>query len=75
MSPNVRKGKAYTDLNYEFDHKTLDVSAISFHRTMRAAVATKALAQGASVLALSYIAAQRVFPDYNDMADTSRVLW
>ena len=62
MSPNVRKGKAYTDLNYEFYHKTLDVSAMSFHRTMRAAVATKALAQGASVLALSYIAAQRVFP-------------
>ena len=62
MSPNVRKGKAYTDLNYEFYHKTLDISAMSFHRTMRAAMTTNSLSKGASILALSYIAAQRVFP-------------
>ena len=74
MSPNVRKGKAYTDLNYEFYHKTLDISAMSFHRTMRAAMTTNSLSKGASILALSYIAAQRVFPDYNDMADAKALL-
>ena len=74
MSLNVRKGKHYTEIDYDFYHKGLDISAISFHRTLRAAVDTQALSRGASVLALSYIAAQRVFPDYNDMADAKALL-
>lgn len=74
MSLNVRKGKHYTEIDYDYYHKGLDISAISFHRTLRAAMDTQALARGASVLALSYIAAQRVFPDYNDMADAKALL-
>lgn len=74
MSPNVRKGKHYTDLNYEFYHKTLDISAMSFHRVLQAAMSMDALKEWSSVLALSYIAAQRVFPDYNDMADAKSLL-
>lgn len=74
MSLNVRKGKHYTEIDYDYYHKGLDISAISFHRTLRAAMDCNALARGASVLALSYIAAQRVFPDYNDMADAKALL-
>lgn len=74
MSLNVRKGKHYTEMDYDFFHKGLDISAISFHRVMRAAMDTHALNDGASVLALTYIAAQRVFPDYNDMADAKALL-
>lgn len=74
MSLNVRKNKPYTDLNYEFMHKTLDISAMSFHRLMQAALKLDALAEGGSVLALTYIAAQRVFPDYNEMADAKALL-
>jgi enoyl-[acyl-carrier protein] reductase I len=74
MSLNVRKGKHYTEIDYDYYHKGLDISAISFHRTLRAAMDCHALAKGASVLALSYIAAQRVFPDYNDMADAKALL-
>jgi enoyl-[acyl-carrier protein] reductase I len=74
MSLNVRKGKHYTEIDYDYYHKGLDISAISFHRTLRSAMDCHALAKGASVLALSYIAAQRVFPDYNDMADAKALL-
>jgi enoyl-[acyl-carrier protein] reductase I len=74
MSLNVRKGKHYTEMDYDFFHKGLDISAISFHRVMRAAIDTDTLNEGASILALSYIAAQRVFPDYNDMADAKALL-
>lgn len=74
MSPNVRKGKTYDDLNYDWYHQTLDISAMSFHRMMQAASKTNALAEHASVVALSYIAAQRVFPGYNDMADAKALL-
>lgn len=74
MSLNVRKGKHYTEMYYDFFHKGLDISAISFHRVMKAAMDTNSLNEGASVLALSYIAAQRVFPDYNDMADAKALL-
>lgn len=74
MSLNVRKNKAYTDLNYEFMHKTLDISAISFHRLMQSAMKLDAMAEGGSILALTYIAAQRVFPDYNEMADAKALL-
>ena len=74
MSPNVRKGRSYADLNHEWYKQTLDVSAMSLHRMLQAAHKGNALADGASVVALSYIAAQRVFPDYGDMADAKALL-
>ena len=74
MSPNVRKGRTYDNLNYEWYKQTLDVSGMSLHRMLQAAYKGKALAQGGSVVALSYIAAQRVFPDYGDMADAKALL-
>ena len=74
MSPNVRKGKHYTDVNYEWYKQTLDVSAMSFHRMLQAAHKLDSLAEGGSVVALTYIAAQRVFPDYGDMADAKSLL-
>lgn len=74
MSPNVRKGKEYTGLNYNFLQKTLDISAISFHKVLQVAWEKDALNDWASVLALSYIAAQRAFPGYNDMADAKALL-
>ena len=74
MSPNVRKNKHYTALNYDWYHKTLDVSAMSFHRVLGTAHKLDALNDWSSVLALTYIAAQRVFPDYNDMADAKSML-
>lgn len=74
MSPNVRKKLGYTGLNYKFLEKTLDVSAISFHKLLQTAYEMDAIAAGGSVLALSYIAAQRIFPDYGDMADAKALL-
>lgn len=74
MSPNVRKGRGYDNLNYDWYKQTLDVSAISLHRMLQAAHKQGALAEWGSVVALSYIAAQRVFPDYGDMADAKALL-
>ena len=74
MSPNVRKNKPYTDTNYDFYHKTLDISAMSLHRVLKTAYEKDAINDWGSVVALSYIAAQRVFPDYNDMADAKALL-
>lgn len=74
MSINVRKGLSYTDNNYDFTHKGLDISAISLHRVLQAALKADAINEWGSVVALSYIAAQRVFPDYNDMADGKAML-
>jgi len=74
MSLNVRKGKHYTEMNYEWNQKTLDISAMSFHRVLRTAWDMDAIRDWGSVLALSYIAAQRVFPDYNEMADAKALL-
>lgn len=74
MSPNVRKNRHYTDLKYEWYHQTLDVSAMSLHRTLSAAMKKDALNEWGSVVALTYIAAQRIFPDYNDMADAKSLL-
>lgn len=74
MSPNVRKSIPYTDTNYDFFQKTLDVSALSFHKVLQTAKKLDALNEWASVLALSYIAAQRTFPGYNDMADAKALL-
>ncbi len=74
MSPNVRKGKPYTDLNYDFYLKTLDISAASFHKMIQTAYHLDAINEWGSIVALSYIAAQRVFPNYNDMADAKALL-
>lgn len=74
MSPNVRKGKHYTDTNYDWYHKTLDISAISLHKVLSIAYNTDAMNDWGSIISLSYIAAQRVFPDYNDMADAKALL-
>lgn len=74
MSLNVRKGKTYTDLNHEWMLKTFDISAISFHKMMQTMLKLDAINDGGSILALSYIAAQRVFPDYNEMAESKALL-
>ena len=74
MSVNVRKKKAYTDLNYEWMKTTFDVSAISFHKVMQAAYKMDAMNEWGSILALSYIAAQRTFPDYSEMAESKALL-
>ncbi|MEP7268680.1 MAG: SDR family oxidoreductase [Saprospiraceae bacterium] len=74
MSLNLRKGKHYTDLNYEWMLKTMDISALSFHRMMQVALKNESIAEWGSVIGLSYIAAQRVFPDYNEMADAKALL-
>jgi enoyl-[acyl-carrier protein] reductase I len=74
MSLNVRKGKHYTELNYEWTQKSLDISALSLHRVLRTAWDMDALNDWGSVVALTYIAAQRVFPDYNEMADAKALL-
>ena len=74
MSPNVRKGKAYTDLNYEWMMKSLDISAISLHKMLQVCMKQDAMAEWGSVVALTYIAAQRAFPGYGDMADAKATL-
>lgn len=74
MSPNVRKGRHYTDLNYEWYKQSLDVSAMSLHRMLSMAYKKDAINDWGSVVALSYIAAQRTFPDYSDMADAKALL-
>ncbi len=74
MSPNVRKGRKYDDLDYGYFQKTLDISAMSFHKVMQVARKKDAIADGGSVVALSYIAAQRTLYGYNDMADAKALL-
>ena len=74
MSVNVRKGNAYTDQNYSFTHKGWDVSAGSFHKVMQVLYKKDAMNEWGSIVALTYMASQRVFPDYNDMADNKAYL-
>ena len=74
MSVNVRKGKSYTDPNYDFTKKGWDVSAVSFHKMLNVLYRKKAMNEWGSIIALTYMAAQRVFPDYNDMADNKAYL-
>lgn len=74
MSVNVRKGKEYTDVNYDWLTKGWDISAVSFHKVMKTAWDKDAMNEWGSILALSYIAAQKVFPGYNDMADNKAYL-
>jgi enoyl-[acyl-carrier protein] reductase I len=74
MSPNVRKKLPYDGLNYDFFLKTLDISALSFHKMLQTAKKLDAINEWGSVVALSYIAAQRTLFEYNDMADAKSVL-
>ena len=74
MSVNVRKGKHYTDLNHDWMTKGWDVSAVSFHKLLQSLYKLDAMNEWSSIVALSYMAAQRVFPDYNDMADNKAYL-
>jgi enoyl-[acyl-carrier protein] reductase I len=74
MSLNIRKGKDYTNLDYKFMHDTLDISAISFHRLMQTLWQKDAVNEWGSILALTYIGAQRVFPDYHEMGDAKSLL-
>lgn len=74
MSPNVRKGLDYDALNYGYYHKTLDVSAFSLHKVLSTARKLDAISEWGSVVALSYVAAQRTFAGYNDMADAKAIL-
>jgi enoyl-[acyl-carrier protein] reductase I len=74
MSVNVRKKKEYTDLNYEWMAKTFDVSAISFHKMMQTLWKLDGMNDWGSILGLTYIAAQRTFPDYSEMAESKALL-
>ena len=74
MSPNVRKKKPYTGLNYKWLQQTYDVSAISFHKIMQLLYQREQMNDWGSILALSYLAAQRTFGDYNDMAEAKALL-
>ncbi|MDX1685376.1 MAG: SDR family oxidoreductase [Saprospiraceae bacterium] len=74
MSLNVRKKRDYTDLKYDWMQKTFDISAISFHKLMQVAYQKEAMNEYGSILALTYIAAQRTFPDYSEMAESKALL-
>ena len=74
MSPNVRKGRPYQDLNYDFLSKTLDISAVSFHKLLQVLYAKNAVKEWGSVVALTYMAAQRTFVGYGDMADAKALI-
>ena len=74
MSPNVRKKRTYDDLDYDMLGKTLDISAVSFHKMIQTAKKLNAIAEYGSIVALSYVAAQRTFFGYNDMADAKALL-
>lgn len=74
MSPNVRKHRTYDDLDYNMLNKTLDISAISFHKMLQVAKKQDAIAEYGSVVALTYVASQRTFFGYNDMADAKSML-
>ena len=74
MSINVRKGRHYTDLKHDWTLKTYDISALSFHKMMQVAMQKDAMNDEGSILALTYMAAQRTFPDYNEMAEAKSIL-
>jgi enoyl-[acyl-carrier protein] reductase I len=74
MSPNVRKGIPYAEISYENMLKTLDISALSFHRILQTAYKLDAIREWGSVIALTYVAAQRTLAGYNDMGDAKALL-
>ncbi|PCJ27043.1 MAG: enoyl-ACP reductase [Flavobacteriales bacterium] len=74
MSINVRKKIHYTEANYDFYHKAIDISALSFHRVMKIAKEKDIMNEWGSIVALSFIAAQMAIPGYNDMSDAKALL-
>ncbi len=74
MSQNVRKKRKYDDLDYDYLKQTIDISAISFHKMLQVARKLDAIREWGSVVALSYIAAQRTLYGYNDMAEAKAML-
>ena len=74
MSPNIRKGRSYDDLSYDFFQKTVDISALSFHKLLQTLYKKDALNRGGSIVALTYIAGDRAMPGYGDMADAKAML-
>ncbi len=74
MSLNVRKGREYTDLNYDFLQKTYDISAVSFHKMLQVAYQRGLFNPWGSIVGLTYIAAQRTFPKYNDMSESKALI-
>ncbi|PHI21109.1 enoyl-ACP reductase [Lewinellaceae bacterium SD302] len=74
MSLNVRKGKEYTNLKHDWMQKTFDISAISFHKMMQVLYNGDYMSDWGSILGLTYIAAQRTFPDYSEMAESKALL-
>jgi enoyl-[acyl-carrier protein] reductase I len=74
MSVNLRKKKSYTDLNHDWMQKTFDISAISFHKMCQVLYKGDHMAEWGSIVGLTYIAAQRVFPDYGEMAESKSLL-
>lgn len=74
MSPNIRKGRGYADVNYDFFAKTVDISALSFHKMLQSLYKKDALNPGASVVALTYIAGDRAMAGYGDMADAKAMI-
>ena len=74
MSPNVRKNLPYTDLNYDFFQKSIDISSLSLHKMLSVAKKMDAINEWGSVVALTYIAAQEAYPFYNDMAEAKAIL-
>ena len=74
MSPNVRKGIPYEQTSYENMLRTFDISALSFHRILQTAYKLDSIKEWGSVVALSYVAAQRTLTGYNDMGDAKALL-
>lgn len=74
MSPNVRKNQKYEELNYAWNQQTLDISAVSLHKVIHFADQADILNDGGSIVALSYIGAQRIFSKYSDMNDAKALL-
>jgi enoyl-[acyl-carrier protein] reductase I len=74
MSANIRKNIPYPELNYDYFMKSLDVSALSLHKMLSVAMKQDAISEWGSVVALTYIAAQRTFPFYTDMAEAKSML-
>jgi enoyl-[acyl-carrier protein] reductase I len=74
MSPNIRRKQEYKSLNYNWFQQTLDISAISLHKILHYADEMEVINEGGSVVALTYIGAQRIFSKYNDMNDAKALL-
>jgi len=74
MSVNIRKNVPYTELNYDYFQKGIDVSALSLHKMLAVAKKLDAINEWGSVVALTYMAAQRTYPFYTDMADIKAML-